>query len=36
MLAPLNNSAIFVKKVVKHHLSFHKLIKKLVPTVQEV
>jgi len=36
MLAPLDSSAILAKKVVKHHLSFQKLIKVLVPIVQEV
>jgi len=36
MLTPSDNLAIFAKKVVEHHLSFHKLIKEPVPTVQEV
>jgi len=36
MLAPSDNPAIFAKEVVEHHLSFHKLIKELVPKVQEV
>jgi len=36
MLAPSNNLAIFAKEVVEHHVSFHKLIKELLPTVQEV
>jgi len=36
MLAPSDNPAIFAKEVVKHHLSFHKLIKEHVSTVQEV
>jgi len=34
MLAPSDNPAIFAKEVVEHHLSFHKLIKVPVPTVQ--
>ena len=36
MLAPADNSTIFAKEVVEHHLSFHKLIEELVPIVQEV
>jgi len=36
MLIPSDNPAICAKGVVEHHLSFHKLIKELVPTVQEV
>jgi len=36
MLAPSGNLAILVKELVEHHLSFHKLIKALVPTIQEV
>jgi len=36
MLAPSDNPAIFVKEVVKYHLSFHKLIREHVPTLQEV
>jgi len=36
MLALSDNPAIFDKKVVEHHLSFQKLIKVHVPTVQEV
>jgi len=36
MLAPSDNPTIFAKEVVAHHLSFHKLIKELVPIVQEV
>jgi len=36
MLAPSDNPAIFAKEVVEHHLSFQKLIKVHVPTVQEV
>jgi len=35
MLTPSDNLAIFAKEVVEHHLSFRKLIKVLVPTVQE-
>jgi len=34
MVAPSDNPAIFIKEVVKHHLSFQKLIKVPVPTVQ--
>jgi len=36
MLAPSDNPAIFAKEVVENHLSFQKIIKVLVPTVQEV
>ena len=36
MLVSSNNTAIFAKEVVEHHLLFHKLIKEHVPTVQEV
>ena len=36
MLASSDNPGIFSKEVVEHHLSFQKLIKVLVPTVQEV
>ena len=36
ILAPSDNPAIFAKEVEAHHLSFHKLIKEFVPTVQEV
>jgi len=36
MLTPSNNPAIFAKKVVENHLSFQKLIKVRVSTVQEV
>jgi len=36
MLAPSDNPAIFVKEVVEHHLSFKKLIKVPLQTVQEV
>jgi len=36
MLASSDNLAIFAKEVVEHHLSFQKLIKELVPTIQEV
>jgi len=31
-----DNTAIFAKEVVEHHLSFQKLIKEPVPIVQEV
>jgi len=34
ILAPSNNSAIFDKEVVEHHLAFQKLIKVPIPTVQ--
>jgi len=36
MLAPSDDLAIFAKEVVEHHLSFQKLIKVLLPTIQEV
>jgi len=36
MLAPSDNPTIFVKEVVPYHLSFQKLIKEFVPTIQEV
>jgi len=36
MLLPSDNPAICVKGVVENHLSFQKLIKELVPIVQEV
>jgi len=36
MLGPSDNPTIFPKEVVEHHLSFQKLTKVLVPTVQEV
>jgi len=36
MLTLLDNPAIFAKEVVEHHLSFQKLIKEPVTTVQEV
>jgi len=36
MLTPSDNPVIFAKEVVEHHLSFQKLIKESVPTVQEV
>jgi len=36
MLIPPYNTAICAKGVVEHHLSFHKLIKELVPTIQKV
>jgi len=36
MLTPSDNHAIFFKAVVKHYLSFQKLIKVPLQTVQEV
>jgi len=36
MLIPLDNPAICAFGVVEHHLSFQKLIKEHVPTVEEV
>jgi len=36
MLIPSDNPTICSKGVVEHHLSFQKLIKELVPTLQEV
>jgi len=36
MLEPSDNPAIFDKEVVEHFLSFQKLIKVHVPTIQEV
>jgi len=36
MLEPSDNPAIFAKEVEEHHLSFQKLIKVPLPTVQEV
>jgi len=36
MLAPSDSVAILSKEVVEQHLSFHKLIKVPVPTIQEV
>jgi len=36
MLAPSDNPAIFAKEVVEQHLSFLKLIKVPVPTIQEL
>jgi len=36
MLEPSDIPALFAKEVVEHHLSFLKLIKEHVPTIQEV
>jgi len=36
MLTPSDIPTIFAKEVVEHHLSFQKLIKEPVPTIQEV